>query len=160
MNALLYFLSLRTHQLLVKCVLSNCFQHKIISLFMQLFASPHYSKINFYWSSQWLAHCFQQKGKPCHANSGHYREASSMTVSAFLFQKSYLVFFCFKQREKMTINRSLLHKTGCNTKGKIAARELRLLSTGIKAAVLIYPKSSPLTYKDRTIMLAKFYLSL
>ena len=156
---MLYFLSLLTHQLLVKCVLSNCFQHKIISPCMQLFASTHYSKINLYWSSQWLAHCFQQKGKLCHANSGHYREASSMTISALLFQKRYLVFFCFKQGEKMIINTGLLHKTRCNTKGKIAARELRLMSTGTKATVLIYPKSLPLTYKDRTIMLAKFYLS-
>lgn len=59
----------------------------------------------------------------------------------------------------MIINTCLLCKTGCNTKGKIAARELWLTSTGIKATVVIYPKSLPLTFKDRTIMPAKFYLS-
>lgn len=79
-------------------------------------------------------------------------------ISGLLFQKRYLVFFCFKEGENLIISTGLLHKTGCNTKGKIAARELWLMSTGIKATVLIYPKSLSLTYKDRTIMPAKFYL--
>jgi len=82
-----------------------------------------------------------------------------MPISALLFHKRYLVFFCFKQGEKIIINTGLLHKTGRNTEGKIAARELRLMPTGIKATVLIYPKSLPLTCKDSTIMPAKFYLS-
>lgn len=156
---LYFFISMHPSVTGKKAYYAIAFSLRLFPLFMQLFAATHYSKINFYWSSQWLAHCLQQKRKPRHANSGHYGEASSMTVPALLFQKRYLVFLCFRQGEKMIINTCLLRKTGCNTKGKIAARELRLMSTGIKATVPIYPKSLPLTFKDRTIMPAKFYLS-
>lgn len=49
-----------------------------------------------------------------------------MAVSALLFQKEYLGFFCLKQGEEQTINTGSLHETGCNTKGKITAGALGL----------------------------------
>lgn len=100
---------------------------------MQLFASTPYSKVNFYWSSQWhiVSH---RKGELCHANS--YKE-----VSALLFQNGYLGFFCLKQGEELTINTGLLHENGYNSKGKITTGALGLRLAGIKAEGWFSPRA-------------------
>lgn len=56
-----------------------------------------------------------------------------MAVSALLFQKEYLGFFCLKQGEELTMSTGLVHETGYNTKGKITAGALGLRLTGMKA---------------------------
>lgn len=91
--------------------------------------------------SGWHIVSNKKKGKPCHANSGHYREASSMTTSALLLQKRYLVFFCFKQGEK-TIIQAYFIELGVVLKEKLQQENFGLWQQALKQQHWFSPRAS------------------